>query len=85
MRKKWLIKNPNPKLQIALSDALNIHPLMAQILINRRIETPQQAQDFLSGSLSNLHDPFLLKDMDRAVNRIHQAQDRQELILIFGD
>ncbi len=85
MRKKWLIKNPNPKLQIALSDALNIHPLIAQILINRKIESLEQAQDFLSGSLSNLHDPFLLKDMDRAVNRIHQAQDHQELILIFGD
>ncbi len=85
MQKRWNIKTPHPRLQVALSNALNIHPLVAQLLINRGIETSQQAEDFLTCSLKRLHDPFLLRDMDRAVVRIQQAKDKNELVLIFGD
>ncbi len=85
MTKKWHIKTPHPKLQVELSNALNIHPVLAQLLINRRIETIEDAKRFLHCDLSRLHDPFLLKDMDRALTRIRQAQTRREKVLIFGD
>jgi len=85
MRKKWLVKTPNPKLQVLLSDALKVHPVVAQLLINRGIENPSEAKDFLYGDVSGLHDPFLLKDMDKAVARINQARKNKERVLIFGD
>ncbi|MDP8266057.1 MAG: single-stranded-DNA-specific exonuclease RecJ [Candidatus Aceula meridiana] len=85
MLKRWLVKIPNPKLQVSLSDTLGVHPVVAQLLINRGIESPQEAKDFLSGDVSGLHDPFLLKDMDKAVARINQAKQNKERVLIFGD
>ncbi len=85
MLKKWIVKTPNPHLQIQLSDALGVHPVVSQLLINRCIETPQQAKEFLSSDFKDLHDPFLLKDMDKAVERIKQAKENNETILIFGD
>ncbi len=85
MPKRWKIHSPNPQRQVALSNALEINPIIAQLLINRRILTVPEAATFLSADLSQLHDPFLLKDMDRAVERIKRARQRQELVLIFGD
>lgn len=85
MTKYWRIKPPNPQRQVELSNALNIHPIVAQLLINRRMNSIKEAELFLDGSLSRLHDPFLLKDMDRAVARIRQAQAQKEPVLIFGD
>jgi len=85
MYKNWKIRSPNPQLQKELSQALKIHPLIAQVLINRNVSSIQQARDFLTGDLSHLHDPFLLKDMGTAVQRIQQARKNKERILIFGD
>lgn len=85
MYKKWLIQNPHPKLQVLLSNSLNIHPIVAQLLVNRGIDTVEGARDFLSADLSRLHDPFLFKGMDAAVNRIKKAKENHELVLIFGD
>jgi len=85
MIKKWLIKSLDPQLQKELSDALNIHPIIAQLLINREVTTVEAAQRFLTADLSMLFDPFLLKDMDKVVARIHQAQKNNEKILIYGD
>ena len=58
---------------------------MAQILVNRDIKTPEQLKDFFSASLDNLHDPYLLPDMNKAVERIQKAQNNKEKVLIFGD
>ena len=85
MTKHWRIKTPNPQQQVEFSNALNIHPIVAQLLINRRVNSIVEAESFLEGSLARLHDPFLLKDMEKAVARIRQAQVKEELVLIFGD
>jgi len=85
MTKRWVIQPQNPQSQKALSDALSIHPIIAQLLINRQITTVNQAKMFLLADIPSLHNPFLLTDMDRAVARIELAQKRSEKILIFGD
>lgn len=85
MNKHWQIKHQNPHLQTVLSNALNIHPIIAQLLINRNIITIQEAKNFFETSLSSLHDPFELKHMDRVVERLEKAQRHKERILIFGD
>jgi single-stranded-DNA-specific exonuclease len=85
MTKRWLIKTPNPKLQKSISDAAGIHPIIAQLLINRDITNIEDVRPFLQADKSGLHDPFLLKDMDKAVERIKQAQAKGESVLIFGD
>ncbi len=85
MNKRWLIKTPNPQLQVTLSNALHIHPILAQLLINRGIKDVAQADDFLNADISRLHDPHLLKDMTRAVQRIQKARAHHENVLIFGD
>ena len=85
MTKRWLIKTPNHKLQKSISDAAGIHPIIAQLLINRDITNINDVRPFLDADKTSLHDPFLLKDMDKAVERIKQAQANGESVLIFGD
>ena len=80
-QKFWKVSKSHPKFQRELSQALNISPIIAQILINRGITTSSEAEAFLSSDLSRLHDPFLLKDMDKAVQRIQLARDRKERVL----
>lgn len=85
MQKHWKIHNPNPRLQADLSNALDIHPIIAQLLINREITDVQEAKDFLSADLSGLHDPLLFKNMSKAVARIQKAQLNRERVLVIGD
>jgi len=81
----WKIHETNTRLQKVLSESLGISPLFAQLLVNRNLKTPEQAQDFLFGGISACRDPFLMKDMDRAVSRIKEAIVNEEKILIYGD
>jgi len=85
MTKRWNILSQNPQLQKDISDALSIHPIIAQLLINRQITTIAQAKMFLLADMPSLHNPFLLTDMDKAVARIELAQKKSEKILIYGD
>ncbi|MBN1870673.1 MAG: single-stranded-DNA-specific exonuclease RecJ [Candidatus Omnitrophica bacterium] len=85
MPKKWEIHKPNPPLQANLSRALNIHPIISQLLINREITDVQEAKDFLYADLSGLHDPFLLKNMGKAVARIQDAREKGQRALVIGD
>jgi single-stranded-DNA-specific exonuclease len=85
MNKRWIVQPQNPQLQKIISDALGIHPIIAQLLINRQITSVAQAKIFLSADMASLNNPFLLADMDRATARIEQAQKRSEKILIYGD
>ena len=85
MIKRWIIQTQDPQLQKSFSDALNIHPIIAQLLINRQITTLPQAKMFLLADMPSLHNPFLLTDMDRAVARIDQARNKCEKVLIYGD
>lgn len=85
MQKIWQIKPENKPLQAHIATTLNISPIIAQLLINRDITTPEQAGQFLQPKLADLHDPFLFKDMHLAVNRIKQAINNKEHIAIYGD
>ena len=68
-----------------LAQALGIDPLLSSLLVQRGITTFDQAKRFFRPSLEELHDPFLLQDMDLAVKRIQQAIEAQENILVYGD
>jgi single-stranded-DNA-specific exonuclease len=81
----WKLYEANPRLQKVLSDALGVTPLFAQLLLNRNIRTPDQAQQFLFGDISSCHDPFLMKDMERGVTRVKKAIENKEKILVYGD
>ncbi len=85
MEKRWKILPSEPELQKKLAEELRLSPLLAQLLINREISDPQQADKFLSSTLSDLHPPFLMKDMDKAVDRIIQAIKNRERLCIYGD
>ncbi len=68
-----------------LAKELNLHPVLVELLINRGIETKEEAIGFLHPRLEDLHDPFLLPDMDMAIRRIEQAIGNKERILVYGD
>ncbi len=65
--------------------SFNLHPVIAQILYNRNIDTPEKVERFFRSDLKDLHDPFLLNDMEPAVLRIIKALQEGENILIYGD
>ena len=71
--------------QQQLERELNISSAAARMLVVRGIQTADEARQFIRPSLDKLHDPFLMKDMDKAVDRLHQAITQGEKILIYGD
>ncbi|MFB3165806.1 single-stranded-DNA-specific exonuclease RecJ [Neobacillus sp. 179-C4.2 HS] len=81
---RWVVRKSDQQLVKTLVNELKITPLVASLLINRGLNTVDSARYFLFGK-EQFHDPFLLKGMDIAVNRIREAIERQEPILIFGD
>jgi single-stranded-DNA-specific exonuclease len=85
MKKHWQMHQPDPGVVKKLSAELNYHPIATAVLVNRNILTLTDARRFLDTSLNNIRPPYSLKDMDRAVDRIHQAIIGNEKILIFGD
>jgi single-stranded-DNA-specific exonuclease len=85
MRKIWKIKEKDTTSGVKLAKALSLSPVVAQLLINREITTIEEAEDFLKPSLLNLHDPFLMKGMKRAVARIKKAISKKEKIMVYGD
>lgn len=85
MKKTWRVKEEKPCIQKELAPALNISKVTAQLLINRGIDDPRKAAEFLNASLSSCHSPHLLKDMDKAVPRVKQAISRGEKIVVYGD
>ncbi len=83
---RWTLKpKPDSEKVKNLSKALQVEPIVANLLIQRGIETYEDARDFFRPDLSHLHDPFLMKDMDKAVARIENAIQSEENILIYGD
>ena len=84
--KRWVIKpQGDPEKVAALAASLGIAPVLANLLVQRGIETEEDAWRFFNPKLENLHDPFLMKGMDRAVRRIDEAIERQEPIMVYGD
>jgi single-stranded-DNA-specific exonuclease len=83
---RWTIKpEPSNEKINHLAQALNVEDFVATLLVQRGIETFEEAKAFFRPSLDHLHDPFLMKDMDKAVERIEKAIANQERILVFGD
>ena len=85
MHKKWHILSPDTKQATVLTKSLGCHLAVSAALINRGITNPDQAAAFLKPSLAQIRSPFLMKDVDRAVERILLALRGGEKILIFGD
>lgn len=86
IEKRWVMKSSvDSELVHSLSNSLSIDPVIATILIQRGIQTFEEARGFFRPDLNELHDPFLMKDMDRAIARIEQAIEKKERILVYGD
>ncbi|ESU24404.1 single-strand DNA specific exonuclease [Flavobacterium enshiense DK69] len=83
---RWKLRSkPNQEKVQALQNALQVDEIIAALLVQRGIETFEQAKSFFRPTLADLHDPYLMKDMDKAVERIEQAIANEENILVFGD
>lgn len=86
MEKRWVLKDLPPQEVVEnLAKAININSAMATILAQRDITTYEEAKLYFRPALSQLHDPFLLKDMDKAAPRLAKAVRDREKILIYGD
>ncbi|MBM6499764.1 single-stranded-DNA-specific exonuclease RecJ [Flavobacterium macrobrachii] len=83
---RWTLKpKPSPEKVKHLVDELKVDELIATLLVQRGIETFEDARQFFRPSLEDLHNPYLMKDMDKAVSRIEKAIAEGENILVFGD
>jgi len=85
---RWILPKPDSESAAAsarLGRELSLPPLVAGLLVARGLREPEAAERFLCPRIDQLHDPFLMADMDAAVARIRQAVDRRERILIYGD
>ena len=85
MQKRWNILQADENKTNALLDILKINKTLCRILIQRGIDTYDKAKAFFRPQLSELYSPWLMKDMEKAVNRISSAVNNQEKILVFGD
>ena len=85
MEKRWNILEADSAKVAGLQTALKIHPILCELLVQRGIEDFDKAKQFFRPSLNDLHDPWLMKDMDKAVTRITKAFDENESIMVFGD
>ncbi len=85
MNRNWLVSRTNLEFLRYLSIKASISPVLTQVLVNRGIKDVDSIKDFLHPSLKNLHDPFLMPDMKKAVERLGAAIDRNETVFICGD
>ena len=85
MIKRWNILNADAERISSLHESLKINKTLCAILVQRGIDTYEKAKDFFRPQLSQLHSPWIMKDMDKAVTRILHAFQQHEKILVFGD
>ena len=86
MQNLWTLKAlPDKNIVFALQECLGVSELVATLLAQRGIETFEEAKQFFRPQLSDLYNPFLMKDMDKAVERLHRAINSNEKILVYGD
>lgn len=85
MQKRWNILSAEDNRTAALRQDLNIHPALIKILVQRNLDTYEKAKAFFNPELSDLHSPWLMKDMEKAVDRVLSAFNNREKILVFGD
>lgn len=83
IEKRWVVKPQGDSEAVAkLAAVLRISPVLANLLVQRGIDTVEKADKFFKPSLADLHDPFLMKDMDKAVERVEQAVRNNEKIMV---
>lgn len=86
MQKLWNLKKPADINEVKhLSAALNVDMAIANLLVQRGIKTYSEARSYFRPKISDLHDPFLMKDMDKAVDRLQTAVENDEKVLVYGD
>ena len=88
MNYRWNYEPPtteNVACAEALAEEVRVNPAIAQMLVERGIRTAEQARKYFHPQLLELHDPYLMKDMDRAVERLNEAMGQRERIMIYGD
>ena len=86
IEKRWVVKPQGERSVVeSLASQLRMSPVLANLLVQRGIDTVEKAQKFFSPSLRDLHDPFLMKDMERAVERLEKAVKTGEKVMIYGD
>ena len=82
---RWTLKQtPSSEEVNTLSESLNVDKLIAHLLLQRDITNYKEAKKFFRPSLEDIHSPFLMKDMDKAVERIEKAMETGENILVYG-
>ncbi|MEK6547918.1 MAG: DHH family phosphoesterase, partial [Bacteroidota bacterium] len=87
-KKNWIyVPEPNPQAVNALGEEFqaNINPYFLRLLVSRKLNTLAAAKTFMVPTWEQLYDPFLMKDMDKAVGRLNQALEFGEKILVYGD
>jgi single-stranded-DNA-specific exonuclease len=85
MEKRWVIRDADEDKVNSLQQDLKVHPVICRLLVQRGIYTYDAAKKFFRPTIEDLHDPFLMKDMDKAIQRIDRAIANNERILIYGD
>lgn len=86
IEKRWVVKpQGDPEVVADTAAALGIAPVLANLLAQRGIDTLEKAKKFFNPHLGDLHDPFLMKDMEKAVERVERAVQNQEKIMVYGD
>ena len=85
MKKRWNLLSSDPTIVQHLQDVLKIQPVFCQLLEQRGISNYEEARQFFRPSLEQLHDPFLMQDMNKAINRLTDAIHQNEKVLLFGD
>src|SRR3546814_349494 len=86
MEKRWVLERSlDETVANRLAQELNISPVLGRLLLKRGVDSFEGARHFFRPKLEQLHDPFLMKDMDKAIDRMEQAISDKEKILIYGD
>lgn len=85
MQKRWTVKAYQPNQEQLLQSSLRIHPLLCRLLVQRNVTNYEAARQFFRPTLEDLHDPWQMKDMDKAISRIELAFFQHEKILVYGD
>ena len=86
IEKRWVVRpHGDPEAVARLASHLRMSPVLTNLLVQRGIDTVEKANKFFNPQLSDLHDPFLIKDMDKAVERIERAVANNEKIMVYGD
>ena len=88
MNYQWNYEQPSPDAKAAaahLSAEINVHPALCKLLVERGVTTAEEARRYFHPQLQSLHDPFLMRDMDKAVDRLNTAMGAKERILVYGD